>query len=68
MGAGIEGAGSSCLGGGGVCVVCVEGGASLPLLDPDLTSYSKYNEKYHKNKKTNKYNKSVDIYKNYAIS
>lgn len=39
VGAGIEGAGSSCLGaGGGVCVVCVEGGASLPLRDPDLTS------------------------------
>lgn len=63
VGAGIEGAGSSCLGaGGGVCVVCVEGGASLPLRDPDLTSYSKYKEKYYKNKKTNKYNKSVDTY------
>jgi hypothetical protein len=43
-------------------VVCVEGGASLPLRDPDLTSYNKYNEKYHKNRKTYEYNKSVDRY------
>ena len=37
-GAGMEGTGSACLDAGGVCVA---GGASLPLLDPDFTSYKK---------------------------
>jgi hypothetical protein len=39
-GVGMEGTGSACL--GATCLgaggVCVAGGASLPLLDPDFTS------------------------------